>query len=119
MHAHHGDLGAHGKTEKHRRNTAPFSNIHTLIDADVTSVKLDTSVKVSELKLRFNCEGDARVCVRACVEGHHMCWELCDVTKYTMSMAINNYIQFTVEGTQLQGIIESSTHYWINTVCMM
>ena len=40
-------LLTHGKTEKHRRNSAPFSNIQTLFDADVSSVKVDTSVKVT------------------------------------------------------------------------
>ena len=51
MRAHHGDLVAHSKTEKHRKNATPFSNTRTLFDAGVSSVKVDTSVKVAELKL--------------------------------------------------------------------
>ena len=59
MRAHHGDLAAHGKTEKHRKNDTPFSSSRTLVDAGVSSVKIDTSVKVAKLKLR--------ACMPACL----------------------------------------------------
>ena len=42
---HHGDLVAHGKTEKHRKYDSPFSTSHFVML--VSSVKMDTSVKVA------------------------------------------------------------------------
>ena len=54
--AHHGDLG--GKTEKHRKMTLCFlAPPH--FSMLVSSVKVDTSVKVAELKLR--------ACLPACL----------------------------------------------------
>ena len=35
MRAHYGDLVAHSKTGKHRKNATPFSSTRTLFDADV------------------------------------------------------------------------------------
>ena len=47
MHAHHGDLVAHSKTGNHHKNATPFSSTRTLFDAGVSSVSVDTSVRVS------------------------------------------------------------------------
>ena len=74
MHAHHGDLGAHGKTEKHPRNAAPFSNTHTRFDAGVSLVKVGTSVKMSELIIRAcmpACLCVPRAYTYAASEGHN------------------------------------------------
>lgn len=49
--AHHGDLVAHGKTEKHKRNQQPFSASRTLFSMGCRSVTVDESLKSSELKL--------------------------------------------------------------------
>ncbi|XP_067295921.1 protein FAM200A-like [Pseudorasbora parva] len=51
--AHHSDLLHHSKTEKHVRNAAPFSSVRmrTLFDSGITAVKIDQTVKVTELKL--------------------------------------------------------------------
>ena len=51
MRAHHCDLVAHSKTGKHRKNATLFSSTRTLFDAGVSSVRVDASVKVTELKL--------------------------------------------------------------------
>ena len=51
--AHHSDLQNHSKTEKHIRNAAPFSScpVRTLFDSGITTVKIDRSVKLAELKM--------------------------------------------------------------------
>ncbi|MGH0170858.1 UNVERIFIED_CONTAM: hypothetical protein FKN15_059488 [Acipenser sinensis] len=49
--AHHSELITHSKTEKHMRNIAPVSNCRTLFDIGLKPVKVDNSVKTSELKL--------------------------------------------------------------------
>ena len=51
MRAHHIDLVAHSKMEKHCKNATPFFSTRTLFDAGVSSVKVDTSLKVGELKV--------------------------------------------------------------------
>ena len=51
--AHHSDLQNHSKTEKHIRNAAPFSScrVRTLFDSGITTVRIDRSVKLAELKM--------------------------------------------------------------------
>lgn len=45
-----GDLVQHEKTEKLRKNAAPFFSTRSLFDAGVSSIKVDTSIKGAELK---------------------------------------------------------------------
>lgn len=51
--AHKGDLLSHSKTDKHRKNAAPFSTARckSLFDLGAKSITVDRSVKVLELKL--------------------------------------------------------------------
>ena len=51
--AHHSDLQNHSKTEKHIRNAVPFSScrVRTLFDSGITTVRIDRSVKLAELKM--------------------------------------------------------------------
>lgn len=49
--AHHNDLVIHTKTEKHKKNAAPFSNMRTLFASGITEVNASNSVKTSELRL--------------------------------------------------------------------
>ena len=51
MELHEGDLVQNEKTEKHRKNAAPFFSTRSLFDAGVSSIKVDTSIKGAELKL--------------------------------------------------------------------
>ena len=49
--AHHGDLVPHAKTEKHKRNERPFSSSRTLFDMGCQSIKVDNSLKATEIKI--------------------------------------------------------------------
>lgn len=49
--AHHADLVNHSKTEKHKKNATPFSNMRTLFQSGISKIKASNAVKASELKL--------------------------------------------------------------------
>ena len=53
------------------------------------------------------------------VEGH-LCGEFCDVMMYAMSVFKQAFIvhRRTVGGAQLQGMVETSTHHLVNTLCV-
>ena len=53
------------------------------------------------------------------VEGH-LCGEFCDVMVYAMSVFKQAFIvhRRTVGGAQLQGMMETSTHHLVNTLCV-
>ena len=49
--AHRNDLLSHASTAKHLKNAAPFSSQRSLFDVGCSKVVLDTSVKVTDLKV--------------------------------------------------------------------
>lgn len=49
--AHHTDLVSHSKTEKHKKNATPFSNMRTLFQTGVSKIKASNTIKANELKL--------------------------------------------------------------------
>ena len=51
------------------------------------------------------------------VEGH-LCGEFCDVMMYAMSVYKQVFIVHcrTVDGAQLQEMMKTSTHHWVNTL---
>ena len=53
------------------------------------------------------------------VEGH-ICGEFCDVMMSALFVYKQAFIvhRRTVGGAQLQGMIETSTHHWVNTLCV-
>ena len=53
------------------------------------------------------------------VEGH-LCGEFGDVVRCMLSVYKQPFIvhRSTVGGAQLQGMMETSTHHWVNTLCV-